>query len=294
MALSIAEIVQHPKLQASLRAQCSTLLAAYDVNPRAGAVFATQQRWLLAHVGLMMHFTRDQRSSKSGMSMQRFIDLAVEHKVASRNTAASFLQEMLAYNVVRDTQENADRRMRRLEPSPATIEALYGWAMVHLSTLDGLDGGRRLAAFLNDAGALARLQPQVALGLLASPQVREPQRTFSLFTWLNNGGVVMDWLVASIDPADAGAERIPTGVMSISDMAERIKLSRTHLTRKLREAEAMGSLGWEGERGRSRMWVSQGFRLELATAQAVKLAIIDSAFDAVFSTSGGLSTSDSD
>jgi hypothetical protein len=108
--------------------------------------------------------------------------------------------------------------------------------------------------------------------------VRKPERTFSLFTWLNNGGVIMDWLIAGIEETDAGADRVPTAVGSIAAMAQRLNLSRTHLSRKLRDAEALGSIGWQGKRGESVMWVSAGFRREYATAQAVKLAIIDAAF----------------
>jgi hypothetical protein len=48
----------------------------------------------------------------------------------------------------------------------------------------------------------------------------------------------------------------------------------------LAEAEAMGSLGWSGTRGRSPLWVSEDFRHQYLSAQAVKLAIIDAAFEA--------------
>ena len=92
----------------------------------------------------------------------------------------------------------------------------------------------------------------------------------------------MDWLIAGIELADAGADRIATGVLSTAEMAGWLKLSRTHLARKLREAEALGSIGWQGKRGNSVMWVSNEFRAEYAMAQAVKLAIIDAAFDACF------------
>jgi len=71
-------------------------------------------------------------------------------------------------------------------------------------------------------------------------------------------------------------------VTSISGLALRLKLSRTQLSRKIAEAEAMGSLGWNGRRGRSPVWVSTGFRYEYHKAQALKLAIIDAAFDACF------------
>ena len=92
--------------------------------------------------------------------------------------------------------------------------------------------------------------------------MRHPERTFSLFTWLNNGGLVMDWLIAGIEDTDPDAERVATAFVSIAALAERLKLSRTHLARKLGDAEALGSIGWQGKRGQSVMWVSAGFRRE--------------------------------
>ena len=153
MAFTATEIVRHLAMAAQIRAQALMLIESHKRNPKAGSVFATQQRWLLAHVGFALHFRRD--------------------------------------------------------------------------AADGMSGLRS---------------------------------------------------VSGIDPEETG-ERVPTGVLSIADMASWLKLSRTHLTRKLREAEAMGSLGWQGRRGQSRMWVSREFRAEHAMAQAVKLAIIDDAFE---------------
>jgi hypothetical protein len=63
-------------------------------------------------------------------------------------------------------------------------------------------------------------------------------------------------------------------------LAQHLKLSRTQLGRKFAEAEAMGSLGWSGARGKSPLWVSADFRRQYLSAQAVKLAIIDAAFEA--------------
>ena len=69
-------------------------------------------------------------------------------------------------------------------------------------------------------------------------------------------------------------------MLSIGDFARWLKLSRTHLARKLRDAEALGSVGWLGQRGNSVMWISNEFYGEYLTALAVKLAIIDAAFAA--------------
>jgi DNA-binding transcriptional regulator GbsR (MarR family) len=72
---------------------------------------------------------------------------------------------------------------------------------------------------------------------------------------------------------------VPVGRIQVAEMANQLNLSRTHLSRKLKEAEDLGSIGWNGRRGHSVMWVSRGFREEYARAQAVKLSIIDQAFE---------------
>jgi hypothetical protein len=281
MALTTEEIAGHPALHWAIRRQSQAMVESFSANPRLGSVFATQQRWLMGHAGAALYFRRHQPGHGGAFSTARFLEVIRQHNVASRNTGHAFIQEMLNYKFVRYAPGGEDKRVRPMEPSPQAVETLSGWAMVHLSSLDSLDGGSRLGTYLANADALARLQPLICDRLLVSPAVREPQRTFSLFTWLNHGGNVMDWLISGIDPA-ADGDRVPTAVLSIADMAAWLKLSRTHLARKLREAEAMGSVGWQGRRGHSVMWVSKGFRAEYAMAQAVKLAIIDDAFDACF------------
>lgn len=273
MALSANEIAGHPALHRVVRSQAKALLAAYQSSPRLSSVFATQQRWLLAHAGLAIYFRQ------GALTTARFLQLVEQHSVASRNTADAFMKEMLQYNYVEPLPDNTDRRSNPLRPTGPTLQTLAAWAMVHLTTLDGLDGGRRLETFASRPDALALLEPLIADGLLTSEPVRAPEKTFSLFTWLNNGGVVMEWLISGVEPSLAEQDQIPTSVVSIGEFANLLKLSRTHLARKLREAEDLGSVGWLGQRGNSTMWVSRGFYREYLDAQAVKLAIIDHAFD---------------
>ena len=278
--LNLEDIAGHPALHRCVRAQALALLEAFRADPRRSSVFATQQRWLMAHLGLAMHFRRDPGDYRKQLTTSRFLDVIGQHSVASRKTAEAFIKEMLHYNVIEYLTTGEDRRIRPWQPSAATLEAVTGWALAHLQTLDSLDGEARMASFLGRPDTLARFQPLVADGLISSTPVREPKQTFSLFTWLNNGGVVMDWLISGVDPDHAGLDRIPTGVVSIGDFASWLKLSRTHLARKLRDAENLGSVGWMGQRGHSVMWVSNSFYQEYMSAQAVKLAIIDAAFAA--------------
>jgi hypothetical protein len=163
---------------------------------------------------------------------------------------------------------------------PAVLMALFHWHALHLGTLDGLDGGARVAGFRARPVLLGAIQPLISDGLIGSGDVRKPERTFSLFTWVDEGGIVMDRLIVGCQQGADGLARIPTDVTSVSGLAQRLNLSRTQLGRKFAEAEAMGSLGWSGPRGKSALWVSADFRREYHAAQAVKLAIIDAAFEA--------------
>lgn len=286
MALNADEIAGHPALHHSVRAQALALLRIYEESPRLASVFATQQRWLMAQTGLALHFRRDPHDHRQELTVARFIEVLRQHSVASRNTAAAFIKEMLHYNIAEYLPMSEDGRARPLQPTATTVRIFTGWVLTHLQTLDSMDGANRLARFLERPDLLAKLQPLVADGLLSSNPVRKPKQTFSLFMWLNNGSLVMDWLMVGIDPDHAGRDQIPTSVISIAEFANWLKLSRTHLARKLRDAEELGSIGWLGQRGNSVMWVSNQFYREYLAAQADKLTIVDAAFAACFSTPG--------
>ena len=283
MALTADEILRHSVFEAHVRKLAQSLLLIHDASPRLASLFGTRQRWLMAHAALAQYF-RDVAAAGPGAGLLtgRLLDLVSRHDVASRNTAAAFLKEMLKYGIVQHVAASEGRRHRPFEPVPATLAALLQWHLLHLATLDGLDGGSRSAELRAEPESLGRLQPLIAHGLLGSNTVRQPGPTFALLAWVDEGGIVMDRLIVGCEEGAGDLDRVTTDLTSISGLAERLKLSRTQLGRKLAAAETMGSLGWVGSRGRSRIWVSKGFRQEYHKAQAVKLAVIDAACDACF------------
>lgn len=280
MAMTADDIRSHPALEHCVRNQAQTLLSMQEAAPRIASVFATQQRWLMAHAALALYFRNEANHAGAGLIAERFLETVECYDIASRNTAAAFLKEMLKYDIVRFAANSAGQRPRPMAPAPAVLMALFGWHTLHLATLDGLDGGTRVASFHARPELLHVMQPLIADGLIGSHDVREPEPTFSLFTWINEGGVVMDRLFVGCEAACDDVTPILTDVTSVSGLAERLNLSRTQLGRKFSEAEAMGSLGWSGPRGKSRLWVSSDFRRQYHSAQAAKLAIIDAAFAA--------------
>lgn len=277
VVLSFEQIVDHARLPELVRKQSGALIGAFEADPRPTSVFATQQRWLMAHAAFGLYF----RSPHRRIMFSDFLKLVVRHEIASRNTAEAFIKEMVKYGLVRRVDEAVrDRRTRPVVPSEESLQQITGWLMLHLTSLDGLDGGARLQMLHARPDILARAQPLIADALLTTSSIRNPVHTFALFTWLNGGGIVMDRIMCSIPGIDAAADRILTGITSMEALMTGLVLSRSHLIRKLRAAELLGSLGWTGRPDRSPLWVSQGFWREYATAQAVKLALIDRAFAA--------------
>src|ERR1700748_3363884 len=118
MAMTADDILAHPALVAGGGGQGEGLLLIHEASPRTASPFATQQRWLMAQAALAAFFRHETRDPGSGLFAERIVGLIDSHDLASRNTAASFVHEMLKYGIVRYVRGSEGRRYRPIEPSP--------------------------------------------------------------------------------------------------------------------------------------------------------------------------------
>ncbi|MGY5809143.1 hypothetical protein ACXHXG_15675 [Rhizobium sp. LEGMi198b] len=251
-------------------------VASHVAAPRSSAQFASQQRWLLSQAALTRHF-RAAEVGGPGVSRRVIGHLAVQHNISSRNTAYAFFDEILKYRLVLPALEGS--RAGEVVPAPEALPVLGGWYEVHLAALDCIDGGDRSIRFRSaPERLLPLLVPAIGDRLLASPEIRMPGPLYRIFAWSDAGGHLMDRLVAGIDRHASQPGGYLTDVRSITHLADFLALSRAHTSRKFAEAESIGGLGWNGRRGRSRIWISDGFYTEYAMAQAHKLIIFQEAF----------------
>ncbi|WP_426122449.1 hypothetical protein [Pararhizobium sp. PWRC1-1] len=278
MPLAANDLVSNTLFFAAMQENARQMTALFAENPRLNSIFASQQRWLMAQLGLSLHYRPDPQDPAKGLYMGRFVAAAVEYGIASRNTASAFVKEMLAYRFVRRIDNPPDHRMRPLEPMDIAVQSVVKWLYAHLTILDMLDGGERAVALVENPGLFASLQPVIAQGILENHAVRSPGETFNLFTWANSGGLVMDCFIALIKDLDPDAPRILLGPVSSADICQRYLISKTHLKRLMDKAAEMGSLGHDTAAGKNMLWLSQSFVREYWTYQAEKFAIIDAAF----------------
>ncbi|MBW6423202.1 hypothetical protein KX729_17225 [Rhizobium sp. XQZ8] len=274
----IADLLARPGFFQIVHQMAAGLQAGQALAPRLGSLFSTQQRWLMSHLAVS-HYFAGMAGGHLGLVRRYFIEAVVEHGLASRNTATAFYTEVLHYGILKPVQAFPSLK-NVAEPAPEALSALISWYGLHLSALDGLDGGTRVVRLQEDSQTLLpRMHPYVAHGLLVSEEIRRPAPLYAVFASVDDGGSLMDRLVASVDIAAlAEQERLTTGINSVSALARSLNLSRTHAGRTLAAAAASNAVGWSGTAGRSPLWVSRDFVRQYAGIQAAKLLIIDNAY----------------
>lgn len=280
MAFTAETLAADDRFLAAILHCADQMLAIYRESPRIASIFAAQQRWLMAHAGFALHYGHPDYE-KSGLYSGRFIDFAVKNDIASRNTAAAFMQEMLAYRFLRPAP-GADKRTRYLEPTEIAEQHFTRWLVTHMMILDSLDGGKRADRIAADPVAMmAAIQPRIAKAIIGSQAVRSPGPTFNLFNWANSGGLVMDYLISRLPEFPRTAERVAVGPLSLREIRDQFMISNTHLKRLLTQASTMESVGWTEPSRKGDFWLSRRFILEYWNYQAAKFAIVDVAAEAV-------------
>ena len=275
--LNVDAIAAHSHVLQILRQQADSFLIVERSSPRVAGIFGTQQRYLLAQLAASMMF----RSKDGTLHLSRFLEAVIACRIASRNTAHDFVREMEKYGIIRPIVAREDKRSRPLKLAEETVGLLGVWVAIHLKTLDAFDNGARTQTFAETPGMLAKLHPEIVDRIMKSQRSTSPDGTFSLFTWMNDGGLVMDKMIATVTDFSPKDERIVTGITSLDEIAAALRVTKTHLSRKMAIAEREGSLGWTGKRGASSLWLSPGFIDEYVGYQADKLARVDEAYAAV-------------
>ncbi|ARQ59249.1 MULTISPECIES: hypothetical protein [Rhizobium] len=280
MAFTAETLAADDRFLAAILHCADQMLAIYRESPRIASIFAAQQRWLMAHAGFALHYGHPDYE-KSGLYSGRFVDFAVKNDIASRNTAAAFMQEMLAYRFLRPAP-GADKRTRYLEPTEIAEQHFTRWLVTHMMILDSLDGGKRAVIIAADPAAMmTAIQPRIAKAIIGSQAVRSPGPTFNLFNWANSGGLVMDYLISRLPEFPRTAERVAVGPLSLREIRDQFMISNTHLKRLLTQAATMESVGWTEPSRKGDFWLSRRFILEYWNYQAAKFAIVDAAAEAV-------------
>lgn len=276
-ALDRDSIFHHPRFFDVEIEIARHLIDIHSETPRLARLKASHRKWLMTHALFALHLSRTPDDPLSGLTTMRFCELANQYDAASRNTAAAFLAEMIAYKFLRYVPDIPDRRIRVLEVTEIAEAAMESWFMGHMECLDRLDGGNRAALAAADPAVFRLAQPYAASYLCTHPGWAQPPESVLHFEGSELGGMVLHEIVSRMTTRTEVDGRIVAAPVGISEMSEKYAISVTNVKRMFNRAQEDGLLGWERPRRKGNLWLAPSFLDDYLGWQAEKFAGLDMA-----------------
>ena len=236
---AVAELCAHPNFARAMRAVLADNVRLYRGNRILNYVGYDRGRLVVAMLALYLHVSRRPGDPTSGLTAQSLKSLCVEQDVCSPGRARAMLSLMRLFGYVAAAAEG-DRRYKLLVPTDLLMDSVrQRWsAMFAAVALVLPDGAAAVDALARDdfVGAVVRRgmdHYRTGVRLLRfAPELR-------VFAERNAGLMILFSLVIAADPDDTTPPTRPVRV-SISELARRFSVSRVHVGRLLRDAEAEG------------------------------------------------------
>ncbi len=275
--LSHAEILANPGFFGIEVRIARHLVGIHEKSPRLARLKASHQKWFMTQMLFALQLERDAVGQHLGLTPTRLHDSIARYNIASRNTAASFLAEILAYKFIREVPHPRDKRIHMYETTEIATQAMMSWFDGHMACLDEMDGGNRHALSLADRRIFRLAQPRAAHALLEDVRWRILPESIAPFIRSESGGMVLHEVVSRMSPDGTDGDRAYAGEVSIALLAGKYAISVTNVKRMFAPAQASGDAGWEKPRRKGQLWFSRRFVNDYFHWQATKFAALDEA-----------------
>jgi hypothetical protein len=238
-AEAVVALCAHPNFARAMRAVLTDNVGLYRGNRILNYVGYDRGRLIVAMLAFYLHASRRPGDPTSGLTAQSLKSLCVEQDVCSPGRARAMLSLMRLFGYVASAP-GGDRRFKILVPTELLVASLrqrWGamFAAVALVLPEGAAAGAALARDDFLGALVCRGMDQYRRGvrlLQFAPELR-------LFAERNAGLMILFSLAIAADPDDTMPPTRPVRV-SISELARRFSVSRVHVGRLLRDAEAEG------------------------------------------------------
>ncbi len=276
--LSRKMIASNPRFLAAEQEIARELLDVHRENPRMARLMASYKKWLMTHTLFALSKQADPHEVTSGLRPGRLLDVMTAHGAVSRNTASSYLAELVTYKFLEYVDQSADRRIKLLNPTEIANEGMRRWYDGHIACLDTIDGGNRLETSKNNPDLVFLAQPRMIHRILQDEEWNSPPPSMMYFLDSDVCGLLVHYIVTRITDWKAQSGQFWLGPMSTTALAEMFYISTSNIKRIFRKGEADGLFVWEKPRRRGDFWVSETFIRDHIERQAVKFEMVDEAF----------------
>lgn len=246
---SIAALRAHPEFSGAARLMMRDVIGIFDGNRILNQVMNDRGRVIFGILAFYLHFSRDPKDRASGLTAARLKALCAETGLCSTGRASAMLLLMRYAGYLTPAPAEDGHRVPRLIPTERMFESQKQRLSCQLRAMsllmpEGTDGLANLQRH-DFIGAMARQFGEsfrAGFRLLDSSPALYPLAE-------RNAGIVILFSLFLASEADAGMTSARPAAVSIAALARRFGVSRPHVLKLLRDAEALGFVVRGGANG---------------------------------------------
>jgi hypothetical protein len=248
---AVARLRAHPDFVRAMIASARGSVALHRNSRMVSWMLSDRARALLPYVVFYLDATSRDDDPRSGLTVSRAKALCAETGICSPGRAAACMALLQFGGFIMPAPASADRRVRRLVPSEKLkavqrerlVRQFGAIAIVMPEVADALP-------LVGDAGFERAFWRHVGEQFIGGVRVLD-YADLGLFAERNAGMVILFSLMLA---GQADDRTLPAGPLAIplAEIARNFQVSRTHVLRLLRDAEAAGFLAREGAPDRLR------------------------------------------
>lgn len=246
---AIAALRAQPGFAQAMRASASGLVGLYEGSHLLNWLMDDRGRLLFGYFAIFLHSTRDPADPSSGLTPTRMKALCSELDVCSAGRATAMLSLMRFAGYLAPDVNVSDRRQRPLTVTPKLTTLIFERQRVHFAAMAPLlPDGEKLLRAMDDPAFVGPLVVAMARRFRAGFRFVTHAPGLGLFGERNAGMLILASLVTAGEPGDTMPPQRPVPI-SISALARRFKVSRPHVLKLIRDAEAKDLIERTGRGG---------------------------------------------
>lgn len=230
------EILGHPAFIEARRVWVDGMLGLYENNPFLSRLLAVTQRSAVFFNTLVLAAAHDPDDRSTWPTIGLLQETMIPYQVSSRRSIEAIVARFVETGYITRQPVTVDHRVRLLTPTEKMIAHDLDWLKVYYSPLALMFPARGYAPPMRRDPAF-----RTALRRVGRPSITEGVKVLTsnpTITFIMNRDAGMMILIKLVQTGAAHGVS-PVG---FGDLADRFGISRTHVRRLLRDAEAEGLL----------------------------------------------------
>lgn len=246
---SVAALRTHPQFADAARMMMRDVIAIYDGNRILNQVMNDRGRVVFGALAFYLHFSSDPRDSASGLTPAKMKALCAETGLCSAGRATAMLLLMRYAGYLTPAPDAGSERTHRLVPTARMFESQGQRLACHLRAMsilltEGADG----LAHLRRQDFIGEMARQFGESFRAGFRILDTSPALYPLAERNAGLMILFSLFLASDAMPRMTSPAPAAI-SIAALARRFGVSRPHVLKLLRDAEALGFVARGGANG---------------------------------------------